>query len=235
MITPSRGGRSGHDRWLVPYADMVTVLFAFMTVLYAASRVDSGRLTETASSLQRAFSGDQQTAPASAARPMGAKPAIVPPVEVVPKVGKLDELQKQLVKDLAQDLKLDRAEITRDGRGLVISLPERATFAQGSADVTADARALIDRVIAPIASLPNAMRIEGHTDDVPIHTARFSSNWDLSTARAAAVVAFLIGDRRISPDRLSAAGYAEFHPRVPNDTPENRARNRRIDIVVLEP
>jgi chemotaxis protein MotB len=234
MMTPSRAGRGGHDRWLMPYADMVTVLFAFMTVLYAASRVDSGKLTETASSLHRAFSGDQQTAPAVPARPIGAKPAIVPPVEVVPKLAKLDAVEKELTRALAEDVKLDRAEITRDGRGVVISLPERATFAQGSAEVTPEARALIDRVVAPIASLPNAMRIEGHTDDVPIHTARFSSNWELSTARAAAVVAFLIGERRIPPDRLSAAGYAEFHPRVPNDTPEDRARNRRIDIVVLE-
>jgi chemotaxis protein MotB len=209
---------------------MVTVLFAFVTVLYASSRVDSGKLTETASSLRQAFSGEQAAQP----RPLGAKPTIVPPVQVVPKEPQLDRLQEQLARDLAADVSDQRVEITRDERGLVVSLPERATFAQGSAEVTSEARELIARVVAAVETTPNAIRIEGHTDDVPIHTARFTSNWELSTARAAAVVAYLIGDRHIAPDRLSAAGYAEFHPRVPNDTPENRARNRRIDIVVLE-
>jgi chemotaxis protein MotB len=145
----------------------------------------------------------------------------------------LDSLAERLTARLENDVRLQRADILRDGRGVVVSLPERATFALGSADVTDDAKPLIARVVGELEGGPYALRIEGHTDDVPIRTARYPSNWELSTARAGAVVAYLIGDLDYPADRLSAAGYGEFHPRVPNDSAANRARNRRIDIVVL--
>ena len=131
-------------------------------------------------------------------------------------------------------MRAQQLEITTDGRGLVISLPEQATFPVGTADVTPGARALIMRVASTLAPLPNLLRIEGHTDDVPIKTPRYASNWELSTARASAVVALLIESARVDPSRLSASGYGEFHPRVANTSPENRARNRRIDLVVLD-
>jgi chemotaxis protein MotB len=88
---------------------------------------------------------------------------------------------------------------------------------------------------AQLRTVPNVIRVEGHTDDVPIHTPQFNSNWELSTARATTVVQFLIDAGRLDPTRLSAAGYAEYRPRLPNDSPESRARNRRVDIVVLDP
>jgi chemotaxis protein MotB len=116
----------------------------------------------------------------------------------------------------------------------VISLPEEATFKVGSADVTTDARGLVTRVVDSLKNQPNALRIEGHTDDVPIRTAKYDSNWELSTARAGRVVAWMVQDLGFDPARLSAAGYGEFHPRSPNDTPANRARNRRVDIVILD-
>ena len=108
-----------------------------------------------------------------------------------------------------------------------------AAFGTGSTDISPEARDLIGRVAAAVAPTLHALRIEGHTDNVPIRTARYASNWELSTARASAVVAHLVNTVEFDPTRLSAAGYGEFHPRVANDTPENRARNRRIDIVIL--
>ena len=122
----------------------------------------------------------------------------------------------------------------RDARGLILSLPEEAAFAVASSDVSGEARQMVDRIAAAVAPTPNSIRIEGHTDDVPIRTSRFQSNWELSTARASAVVEYLVTTSGLAPGRLSAAGYGEFHPRVPNDTPENRAANRRIDIVILD-
>jgi len=214
----------------VSYADLVTLMFAFFVTLYAASNVDSAKLGPIASSLQDAFAVPEE----ARARPIGAKPAVVSPVEVVPRESNLEELRARLARDLEEDVRLSRAEISRDGRGLVISLPEQATFAEGSADVTEAAQALIQRVAAPLVTMPNALRIEGHTDDTPIHTARFSSNWELSTARAGAVVALLIERVGIEPQRLSAAGYGQFHPRAVNDSAANRARNRRIDLVILD-
>jgi chemotaxis protein MotB len=229
-MKPGTQGRSGHDRWLISYADLVTLLFALFTTLYAASTLDAHKLTPIALSLRDAF----DARPVQTVASDRGKPAIVAPVELIARVTQFEGLKTRLSRELDDAIRAQRLEITTDGRGLVISLPEQATFPVGTADVTPGARALIGRVAATIARLPNLVRVEGHTDDVPIRTARYASNWELSTARASAVVAFLIESGGIDPTRLSAAGYGQFHPRVPNTSSENRARNRRIDLVVLD-
>lgn len=211
--------RNGHDRWLLSYADLVTLLLALFTTLYAASSIDAMKLDPIAHSLREAFD----------APPSG---ALVPPVTVVK--GEPEDLRIRLARDLADAVRLHRLEISRDSRGLVLSLPEEAAFGTASTDLSPGARAMIRRIAEAAAAGNNAIRVEGHTDNVPIRTPRFSSNWELSTARASAVVEYLIESEGLSALRLSAAGYGEFHPRVPNDTPGNRARNRRIDIVILE-
>ncbi|MFI5177786.1 MAG: flagellar motor protein MotB, partial [Vicinamibacterales bacterium] len=109
------------------------------------------------------------------------------------------------------------------------------SFSVGSTDLSEAARAILDDLGAALMDVGNKVLVEGHTDDVPIRTARFASNWELSTARATTVIAYLLEHFAIRPERLSAAGYAEFHPRVPNASAENRARNRRVDIVILRP
>jgi chemotaxis protein MotB len=221
--------RGGHDRWLLSYADLVTLLLALFTTLYAASSVDAGKLAPLQTSLREAFDAP----PVMETRnPRG---AIVAPVTVVNAQAMRDDLELRLMKELAEPLELQRVAIHRDARGLVVSLPQEAAFATASTDVSSEARELIGRVAAAVAPTANALRIEGHTDNVPIRTARYSSNWELSTARASAVVAFLVESAKFDPARLSAAGYGEFHPQVPNNTPEERARNRRIDVVILEP
>jgi chemotaxis protein MotB len=220
--------RGGHDRWLLSYADLVTLLLALFTTLYAASTVDAKKLRPLETSLREAFDAPPMI---EAIVPLG---AIVPPVTVVTGQTAPDELHLRLMKELAEALRLERVDIRRDARGLVVSLPENAAFAVGSPDVSGEARGIIGRVAAAVAPTQTAIRIEGHTDDVPIRTTRYVSNWELSTARASAVVAYLV-ETGFDPARLSAAGYGEFHPRVANDTPENRARNRRIDVVILDP
>jgi chemotaxis protein MotB len=217
----------------VSYADLVTLLFAFFTTLYAASAVNAtgpaAASTATTGAATTGTGGTATSGTTASAAGAAAAPGVASPADTA-----IDRLRERLALKLEDDVRLQRADIVRDGRGLVVSLPEAATFAVGSADVTAEARPLIARVVDELRGGPYSLRIEGHTDDVPIRTARFPSNWELSTARAGAVVAYLIRDLRFSPARLSAAGYAEFHPRVANDSVENRARNRRIDIVVIE-
>jgi chemotaxis protein MotB len=239
-----RGRRAGgvtrtgaHDRWMVSYADFITLMFAFFTVLYAVSTVDKEKLAPAASSLQNAFAMGIAAEPEAAgtardARHMRPAPVVAPIVPTVPE-DNLEGVRRRLALELADAIDSRRLEITKDARGLVLSLPVEATFAVGSADVQPDALALVARLAAALQPLGNAVRIEGHTDDKPIHTPRYGSNWELSTARASAVVAFLIKDAGMEPQRLSAAGYGEFHPKVPNDGPANRARNRRVDLVVL--
>ena len=219
--------RAGHDRWLVSYADLVTLLLAFFTAMYAASTVDSNKLGPMSVSLQRAF-----TVAPGARIPAGA--SIVEPVAVLDHPDALDAIHVRLAGEFAEAIDQQQLELVRDARGVVISLPENATFPIGSAESTAAARTLLARLGATLQAAPNAVRIEGHTDDVPIRTAKYGSNWELSTARAAAVVSFLIETAHVDAAQLSAAGYGEFHPRAPNDSAANRARNRRVDIVILD-
>jgi chemotaxis protein MotB len=153
---------------------------------------------------------------------------------VVQSPPRIDQLRNELARVLADAIAAGRLELIEDARGLVVSLPERATFAPASTEMTASALELVAQVAIAVQPFNRSLRIEGHTDNVPIHTREFQSNWELSTARAATVIRFLIERVAFDPRRLSAAGYGEFHPRVANDSPENRARNRRVDIVVLE-
>ena len=113
-------------------------------------------------------------------------------------------------------------------------MPENASFSTGSAEATSEARRLIEPVGETLRDVPNGIRIEGHTDDVPIRTAKYDSNWELSTARASAVVALLVERVGLEASRLSAAGYGQYHPLNPNDNDAHRARNRRVDLVILD-
>jgi chemotaxis protein MotB len=223
--TPKAAVRAGHDRWLVSYADLVTLLLAFFTTLYAASNLDPSKVTPLSASLHDAFAIEAVAAPSDG------RPA---PVQVVARQHTLQDIKLTLEKQLADEVVRHDADVSVDPRGLVVSLPDDAAFPVGSTDVSPAALGMIGKISETVRSVPNPIRIEGHTDDVPISTTRYGSNWELSTARASAVVAYLIQEVGVAPERMSAAGYGEFHPRVANDSPENRAKNRRIDIVILE-
>lgn len=203
------------DRWLVSYADFMTLLCAFFTTLYASALVGAPQA---------------QTPPAPAVEvQVQVAPAVVPP----PVIDPLDALRARLADALADEVAAGRLQLVDDRRGLVVEVPEAVAFAPGQADLSPAARQTMTRIGAAIADLPNAVRVEGHTDDVPIRTARFASNFELSTARATEVVALFVGDAAIAADRLSAAGYGEHRPRADNTTPDGRTRNRRVDIVIL--
>jgi chemotaxis protein MotB len=214
-----------HERWLVSYADFITLLFAFFTTMYAISTVDAKKLSSMAASVHVAFEPKAVASTTQVSRQPDAAaeeaPMVVRPVE---RLG-LADLQKHLTARLAQAASEDR----------VVSIRESGSFSTGRTDLSEPARALLDEIGAALVEVGNKVLVEGHTDDVPIRTPRFASNWELSTGRATSVIAYLLDHFAIKPERLSAAGYAEFHPRVPNVSAENRARNRRIDIVILRP
>jgi chemotaxis protein MotB len=213
------------DRWLVSYADFITLMFAFFATLYAISKVDAQKLSTVAAAMQAAFddSGKNRDKSTGVSR-TAAITAEVPPSS--------EDIQEALSKALADELGSARMKLIVDRRGVTLSIPEAGAFAVASDDLSDTAKGLVAKVADTLRSFPNALRVEGHTDDVPIHNVRFQSNWDLSAARASRVVEFLIG-RGFQPERLSATGYGEFHPTVPNTSAESRAANRRIDLVVL--
>lgn len=206
---------ASHERWLVSYADFMTLLFAFFTTMYAISTVDARKLSSMVDSMQHAFDS------------RGVQMAEAPALTTA-------QRERALEKRLRDRLAGSAVEVEIDHRGIVVSLHEAGSFATGSADLSAVARDVLDRLAATLGR-NNAMtlRVEGHTDDVPIQTGRFRSNWELSTARATSVVTHLVQQAGIEPRRLSAAGYGEFHPRVANASAADRARNRRVDIVIL--
>ena len=226
MRPPSPHGRPGvsRDRWLISYADFITLLLAFFTTMYASSTVDRAKLSSVAAGLQQALDSRAQATEAGKVRTAGSSLLTQDQIDA----------RAVLERDLAEDLRSGRMELLEDGRGLVLSIPEASAFETGSADLSVAAQQAIGRLAGSLRQVPNPVLIEGHTDDVPIHSARFRSNWDLSTARATAVVQWLVEREDLEPARLSAAGYGEFHPRVPNGSAAARARNRRVDIVILK-
>ncbi len=245
-----RGGKGGdhahHDRWLVSYADFITLLFAFFVVLYASSRADQRRQSQIAHSIEAAFQTlglFPSTAPSRAhqgALADGREPAA--PVNVIlgddlsasPAVQRdLKELEARLTGLLSNQIAGHVVALRMGRDGLVISLREAGFYDSGSAVPHAQSRVTLDAIANTLARTPWDLRIEGHTDNVPIRTAQFASNWELSTARATEMVKSLIVEHGFAPGRLSAAGFAEYHPVSGNDTAEGRAQNRRVDIVVL--
>ena len=208
----ARSLRASGDRWLFGYADIVTLLFACFASLYA-----------------------MRSAPLQAVAPT-ARDFKLPPerTDAPPQPAAGPRLEREIADIAKRENWMPGVELTTSSRGLVISLPETGSFPPGRAELSDAVRRVMASLADGLRDLPNVIRVEGHTDDVPIHTAIFASNWELSTARATRVVQFLIGEGRLPAERLSAAGYAEHRPRVPNDSPESRARNRRVDIVVLE-
>ena len=221
--------RPSRDRWLVSYADFITLLFAFFATMYAISSVDSQKLSKVAHALQVAF--DDSARGRAIASGQGVMPEHGATLAAKPERS-ASEVEATVSTELAAELASNRVELIVSRRGVTLSIPEAGTFATGRDELSEGAQTLAARIAGTLAGFSNAVRVEGHTDDVPIHNVRFSSNWDLSAARASRVVEFLI-DRGVEPERLSATGYAEFHPRAPNTTAATRASNRRIDLVIM--
>ena len=206
------------------YGDFITLMFALFTTLYAISVVEAEKLA------------DPEEMPTEVSEPVVASPPDPPsPIElaVAERSRELSELRARLQARLAPGIASRLVAVRLDGRGLVISLHEAGAFATGSAELSPVARSLVETVASAVAPLGNIVRVEGHTDDVPIATTRYRSNWELSTARATNVVTHLVEEAGMPASRFAIAGYGQYRPLVSNDTEANRARNRRVDIVVL--
>lgn len=224
-----------HDRWLVSYADFITLLFAVFATMYALSVVDAKKFSQMAQSLRQAFKTAQPASAVARSQPLiRATPAPTLGTAPVPAdPGSLSEVRVQLQQRLAGAILANQVAIEMDPRGLLISIREAGAFAASRADLSDTAQSILAEVGDALATIANHVRVEGHTDDVPIHTDRFASNWELSTTRATTVVRFFVDWAGVRPERMSAAGYAEYFPRAPNTSEPNRARNRRVDIVIL--
>ncbi|MBX3186764.1 MAG: OmpA family protein [Labilithrix sp.] len=222
-----------HERWLVSYADFMTLLFAFFVVMFAVSQVDTKKVGRFTESFSKAVGIDMFPEPGSGLMPGGdvPMPAAGGPTPPLPLPPELRDLEVALAKPQARAEAPQGLSVVVRRNELVIRLSENLLFAPGDDALREAPTATIKALARELAPRNVDVRIEGHTDDRPIHNARFPSNWQLSTARATAVVNVLAA-AGIAPMRLSAAGYGEFHPVAPNTSDEGRKQNRRVDIVV---
>ena len=224
-----KSGDSAGGRWEIVYSGFVLILLCFFIMLSSFSTMQEGKVMQFVKSFVTAVS----------IMPRGAKfePGLVVLSESADMVDIKSELAKifQTLEELAYEFNLEKEinlVITREG--LVMRMSEHMLFGMGSADIAAEALPLLQKVGAIISKTAYLIRIEGHTDNLPIHTERYPSNWELSTARAVNVLRYFIKNHNIDPRRLAAEGFSEFHPVVANDTAENREKNRRVEIIFIK-
>ncbi len=253
------------ERWLLTYADLITLLMIFFVVLYSMSKVDANKFRAVAESLNKALGGGTPSKIELATSPVG--PSLfntgTPSSKAtIPGKGKdpnntmnTDQAANAANKNNgqgnadAENVSIDTVKAKLDKfatdngiqttlvssieeRGLVVSIQETLLFESGSAVITARARDILEKISTVLAAAPNQIKVEGHTDNLPIHTSQFPSNWELSVIRSTNVLQILQSDG-ITPDRLSAAGYGEYRPIASNNTDAGRSKNRRIDLVIL--
>lgn len=259
------------ERWLLTYADLITLLLAFFIIMFSMSNLDKEKYKAVIEAFGNAFGVVQGTAepgdgaggevnfpdftPKASAlttpRPSGASAssalntphpsAIVSASPDANGIGnaieaeKMTEVQGQVEGMLRKNNLQNDVSVSIRERGLVISINTRVLFASGSSSLTPSSRDLVAKIaniLTPLAD--NQICVEGHTDTDPISTTQFPSNWELSAARADTVLRLLLDNATLKPGNLSAVGYGEFRPIAPNDTPENKAKNRRVNIVILK-
>jgi chemotaxis protein MotB len=236
-------GGPSHERWLVSYADFITLLFAFFVVMFATAQTDNARTRAVSESVKRAIQNDSFKAAFSmllggSHQPTGRGIAEKPSVSG----GKLSagnesgltlaELMPILTQALQQEIQSGRLALRMTSRGLTISFTQTALFPSGEDEIAQDFYPTIQTIASAMNKVRNPARAEGHTDSVPIHNSRFRSNWELSAARSIALVQ-LLTKYGVARERLSIAGYADTAPIDNNETEQGRQNNRRVDIVIL--
>lgn len=212
-----------HERWLLTYSDLITLLMIFFIVMYSMSEMDKNKFQGMAEQLGIVF-GDGQVISVKDSGPGG----LLKDISYNP----MDETQKKLEEYFEDSGLGSMANIYRDERGMVVSLNEGLLFSSGSAELDEKSREIIIKITGAILGLPNYVRIEGFTDNVPIRSVRYKSNWELASQRAINVSQILI-DSGFAPQKISTVSYGEYRPIVPNDNENNRKLNRRVDIVVM--
>lgn len=236
-----------HDRWLLSYSDFITLLFAFFVVLFATTYRDNQAVRKLSRGIHDGFqtlgafsegggnegvyssvatSTSAPTSQIESAKPLKDEKAGPPGVDPI-------ELRKQLEAAIGKELANREIVLEVTPEGFVISLKELGFFNSGQAALLPGAAEKIKRIAAVLTRQNLELRVEGHTDDQPIHNAQFNSNWELSSARAMAVLLLLVNEAGFDPSKVSASGYGQYHSVSDNFTPEGRKMNRRVDLVVV--
>ncbi|MGI6484897.1 MAG: OmpA family protein [Tepidanaerobacteraceae bacterium] len=221
---------SGTPAWMVTYGDMVTQVLLFFVLLFSLSTVDAKKFDLALISLQESLGILQ-----------GGQTVVERDFLEAGDIGQAaaDEEERELkllqsrLDNLIEDYDIEGIQVSMDERGITIRFIEGVLFDSGKARLKENAKSILDKIAPVLKSCYHHLRVEGHTDNLPISTREFPSNWELSTTRAVNVIKYFIEKHRFSPYTLSAAGYGEYRPIAPNDTEKHRALNRRVDLIVL--
>ena len=237
------GGGGGHDgggmlRWLLTYSDMITLLMVFFIVLYAVSQVDKARYEVLMKALKQVLTGQQVVTQVGGTVPV--PPPVVGKTPTTAKATANAAKEQQMLQNLAKELQQAASQahmqsdvsVTVAAVGVRVSFLNGILFNSGEATIKTSSYPLLDQISAILGTEPNNVIIEGYTDDVPINTQEFHSNWDLSAIRATRVIEYLIAEG-LDPSRFSAEAYSEYRPIASNETPTGRQDNRRVDMVIL--
>lgn len=237
------------DRWLVSYADFITLLFAFFVVMYAISSVNQSKYSQLMSSMGTAFSGDippdpQQSNPQNSqgadSQLKGQPKSLIKPLPLTHLYNEKLRRERESMTSMGIDLSNTLSPLINEGkvrvvqnnRGIRIDIHDSLLFSTGSAELATAATGILNEIAAVIKENQRPIQVEGHTDNIPIHNATFFSNWELSAVRASSVVRML-SKAGIADSRLSALGFGSAQPGSENETPLGRARNRRVSIMIL--
>jgi chemotaxis protein MotB len=225
-----------HERWLISYADFITLLFAFFVVMYAISVVNVGKYKVLSDALGDAFGGRGAAAtPNTAVEQPFALPGIIARKRAEAmrrEKDRLTLLARDLTATLGPLVKEGKVRITQNSRGVSVEINASVLFAPGDAKLTDASREALSAVAVLLKNDPHEVQVEGHTDDVPIKNPLFPSNWELSSVRASSVVRLFV-DSGMAAARLTAVGHGANMPVASNDTPEGRARNRRVAVTII--
>jgi chemotaxis protein MotB len=236
---PKKSGNEGGNSagWLTTFNDLVTLLMVFFVLLFTMSSIDAKQMQDFQYALQSGLGilkeGQMVNISIKASQPVDDMSHVKTQPEGV-KSSPKDRLAGWITDELLNSLEADFGiQVMTTQQGVRLSFEDQILFDFGRAEINPAGHALLNQVARAIKKVPDAVRVEGHTDNIPIQTARFPSNWELSVARAVTVVKYFVEVGGIEPRRLSAVGYGESRPRVANDTPANRMKNRRVEILIL--
>lgn len=219
--------------WMLTYSDMVTLLLAFFVLLFTFSSIDARKFEQALLSMRGALGILPSNSSIIRESSDGQAQIRDQRLVIVPDLRQMVGLENRLRQMLVDNGMAENVDLQIDERGLLIRFRDNVLFDSGRAEIRPDGREILDGIASVIHDIPNQIRVEGHTDDRPIRTIRFPSNWELSTTRATAVIRHFIEVHRIAPERLSAAGYGEYRPVASNEHVDGRQQNRRVDIVIL--
>lgn len=216
------------ERWLISYADFITLLFAFFVVMYSTSSVHEGKYRAVADSVNEAF--HPVIALSSSNIRLTSKQSGTAMFDTGLRLFFKHRKMEEEVRTMDPS---GQISLVKDRRGTVIRIENSLAFETGQAEILPGFSEKLDKIADLIAALPNPVQVEGHTDNIPIKTPAYPSNWELSTGRAMSIVRYFVDRHAMDPQRFSVAGYGEFRPIDTNDSPEGRAKNRRVEIVVI--